>query len=242
MNATAVKIQDLTFKYKNTAEYSLLNFSVEIPEHSCTVILGPNGAGKSTLMSLICGLLPTPPNTVSFPSYSRADFFSYGTQNSALYAELTVRENLTFFSRLINPQLNPEEKISELAQKLELSAFLDKRIAHCSGGIRQRTHVAATLLGKFPLLVLDEPFNNIDPESRVLIRDILKEYMLKNKATLLLSSHQFEAMEDLWTHLIFIKNGRLSDFIEKDSSSQKEQKLQQIFFELKNAPPEAPKK
>lgn len=239
MTDTAVKVQGLTYKYKNAAEYSLLDFNVEIPEHSCTVILGPNGAGKSTLMSLICGLLPSPPNTITFPEYSRRDFFSYGTQNSALYAELTVRENLRFFSQLISPTVNPEEKITALAQKLEFTDFLDKRIAHCSGGIRQRTHVAATLLGKYPLLVLDEPFNNIDPESRILIRDTLKEYMQKNKATLLLSSHQFEAMEDLWTHLIFIKNGRMSDFIEKDSNSQKDQKLQKIFFELKNAPQEA---
>ncbi len=242
MSATAVKIQGLTFKYKNAAEHSLLDFNVEIPEHSCTVILGPNGAGKSTLMSLICGLLPSPPNTITFPSFTRNDFYSYGTQNSALYAELTVRENLKFFSKLISPDLKPEVKIAELAQKLELTPFLDKRIAHCSGGIRQRTHVAATLLGSFPLLVLDEPFNNIDPESRVLIRDILKEYMQKNNATLLLSSHQFEAMEDLWTHLIFIKNGRMSDFIEKNSIAQKEQKLQQIFFELKNSSQEAIKK
>lgn len=236
MSATAIKVQGLSFKYENATDYSLKSFNLEVPEGSCTVILGPNRAGKSTLMSLICGLLPLNEGSISFPLYKNKQFYSYGTQSSALYSELSVRENLTFFSKLINPQLNPSEKISSLAEKLALGDYLDKKIAHCSGGIRQRTHIACTLLGKFPLLVLDEPFNNIDPESRLLIRDILKDYIVEHKATLLLSSHQFEAMENLWTHLAFIKNGKLSEFIEKDSSPQKEQKLQSIFFELKNAP------
>ncbi|MEZ4813713.1 MAG: ATP-binding cassette domain-containing protein [Bdellovibrionota bacterium] len=123
-------------------------------------------------------------------------------------------------------------EIEGISSALELGPYLDKKILHCSGGIKQRTHIAVTLLSSSPLLVLDEPFNNIDPDSRILIVKALKNYLREKNATLLISSHQFEAMDDLWTHLIFIKNGSMVDFFEKSSVHNK-QRLQEIFFELK---------
>lgn len=233
MNETALSVSRLSHVYENSGVFALKDLDLDIPLGSCTLILGPNGAGKSTLMSLICGLLEKQSGEIRINSKWPTDFFSYGTQNTALYADLSVKENLELFANLMS---NPEQalgKIIEVAKSLDLTEHMNKKIAHCSGGLRQRVHVAATLLGKYPLLVLDEPFNNIDPESRLVISEALKSYIKENKATLLLSSHQFEAMETLWTHLAFLKKGVISDFIDKKQVS--DQKLQTLFFELKNS-------
>lgn len=233
MSEKAIHISLLSYKYPNTDIPALKNLDLHVPMGSCTLILGSNGAGKSTLMSLICGLIQKQEGSLVIAQAWPHDFFSYGTQNCALYADLSVEENLELFAKLMNNPTAALAKIKNVADKMDLGSYLKKKIAHCSGGIRQRTHVASTLLGSYPLLVLDEPFNNIDPESRVLISAALKDYMTDNKATVLLSSHQFEAMEELWTHLAFLKNGSLSDFIDKKQAST--QKLQSLFFELKNA-------
>lgn len=233
MNEKAIQISSLSYTYPNTKIPALKNLDLHVPMNSCTLVLGSNGAGKSTLMSLICGLIEKQKGHLLLASSWSHDFFSYGTQNCALYADLTVQENLELFAKLMKNPASALSKIKDVAAKMDLRSYLDKKIAHCSGGIRQRAHVASTLLGTYPLLVLDEPFNNIDPESRVLISSALKDYMKENNATVLLSSHQFEAMEELWTHLAFLKNGSLSDFIDKKQANT--QKLQSLFFELKNS-------
>ncbi len=236
MAVPAIKIQNLSFRYQNSDTASLKNINIEIPKGSCTLLLGLNGAGKSTLMSLICGLLKVSDAHLSFPAFAgQQAFSSYGTQHLALYGELTVWENMRFFAKLINPQQDPDESLQSLSVALDFKKYLGRRVMHCSGGIKQRVHVAVSLLYSRPLIVLDEPFNNIDPESRDLIRDILKQYLVEKKVTLLLSSHQFDAMEDLWTHLVFLKNGEVSEFLAR-SSSDRQQKLQSIFLEIKSNP------
>lgn len=233
MTSAAVKITSLSYQYKGQSEFALKDINFEIPQFSCTVLLGPNGAGKSTLMSLMSGLLSSNNQSLSFPAFDQKErFLSYGTQECALYDELSLSENLEFFARLISPHKNPSEEIESLAAELNFKEYLHKRVSQCSGGTKQRAHIAVALLYSFPLIVLDEPFNNIDPESRKLISEALRKRLKENKITVLISSHQFEAIEDLWTHLLFIKNGQLAEFIKK-SNSDSQQKLQSIFFELK---------
>ena len=233
MSEAALSISNLNYSYEKSSGFALKNLSLKVPLGSCTLVLGPNGAGKSTLMSLLCGLIKKQSGDINITAQWPENFFSYGTQSPALYSDLTVKENLVLFARLMSHSTKALGKISEVTSSLDLTTHMNKKIAHCSGGLKQRAHIAATLLGDYPLLVLDEPFNNIDPESRLVISEALKRYCLENKATLLLSSHQFEAMEALWTHLAFLKNGEISDFIcRKDVSDQK---LQSLFFELKNA-------
>jgi ABC-2 type transport system ATP-binding protein len=236
VDVLALKVEALSFKYKNHNEYSLKNINLEIPQNSCTVILGPNGAGKSTLLSLISGLLDLPKEESGKIIHSgikeNVANLSYCTQHCALYDELSITENLLFFARLLNLQANAHEEIRKMIKTFDLSAYAHKRISHCSGGIRQRAHVAVSMLYAHPLIVLDEPFNNIDPESRDLIAKTLKEFLSEKKITIVISSHQFEAIEDLWTHLVFLKNGKVASFITKDSSDVKH-KLRSLFEELK---------
>jgi len=233
MAEIAIRAQNLSFRYPHAENNALSDLSLEIPRYSCTVILGPNGAGKSTLFSLICGLLKSE-QQVEFPCFdSSKRFMSYGTQNCALYDSLSVYENLEFFGKLMDVE-DLFQKILSLCDSLALTEHLQKRISSCSGGTRQRTHFAVSMLCEAPLLILDEPFNNIDPESRLLLKACLRDYLSKQKGTLVLSSHQLEALDDLWTDLIFIKSGRVKETLRK-SENFRDSRLEALFFELKES-------
>lgn len=233
MTDIAIRTQNLSFRYPHTRSNALSDLSLEIPRYSCTVILGPNGAGKSTLFSLISGLFKAE-QQVEFPCFDCSKrFMSYGTQNCALYDSLSVYENLEFFGKLMDVE-NLSQKIFSLCESLALTEHLRKRISSCSGGTRQRTHFAVSLLCEAPLLILDEPFNNVDPESRLLLKACLHDYLSKQKGTLVLSSHQLEALDDIWTDLIFIKGGRKKESIKK-SEDFKDSRLEALFFELKDS-------
>jgi ABC-2 type transport system ATP-binding protein len=187
----------------------LPGLSLTVPAGSITGLLGPSGCGKSTLMRSIVGVQKVAGGEVTVmglpagsPDLRRR--VGYVTQSPSVYADLTVRENLRHFARLLSAS---GEDVERAIATVGLERHSDRVVARMSGGQRNRASLAVALLARPPLLVLDEPTVGLDP---VLRRDLWDTFrgLAADGTTLLVSSHVMdEAAEcDL---LLLMRDGRL---------------------------------
>jgi ABC-2 type transport system ATP-binding protein len=164
--------------------------SLQLVPRRVTGLLGPSGSGKTTLMRAIVGVQIVASGTVEVldlpagsPPLRRR--VGYVTQAPSVYADLTVRENLAYFARVLGAGA---AKVDEVIETVALRPQADQVVRTLSGGERSRVSLASALLGEPELLVLDEPTVGLDP---VLRRDLWRTFheLADGGATLLVSSH-----------------------------------------------------
>ena len=170
--------------------------SLEVAAGTVTGLLGPSGSGKTTLMRAIVGVQIVEAGTVrvlglpagSPPLWRRV---GYVTQEPSVYGDMSVRENLRYFARILGA---PPSRIDEAIAEVDLGAQADQLTRTLSGGERSRVSLATALLGRPELLVLDEPTVGLDP---VLRRDLwtLFHQLAETGRTLLVSSHVMDEAE-----------------------------------------------
>src|SRR5665213_1031127 len=173
---------------------ALRNVSLKIPAGSSVVILGAHGAGKSTLLRVIAGLTSPSHGQVSIfdaPPRDQSDRLAYMSHETMLYDELTGLENLRYFADLQPPGLTPEAALREVG----LDPALPRRVGEYSQGMKQRASLARVLLTQPDLLLLDEPFSNLDVASAAHMVELLLNYVKTpattgQNRTLLLTTHQ----------------------------------------------------
>jgi ABC-2 type transport system ATP-binding protein len=179
-------------------------------------LLGPNGAGKTTTISMICGLLRPDGGDVSVagfavdkrPTEAKAAI-GYVPQEIALYPDLTGRENLRFFGRLYG--LRGRERETRVDACLELVALTDRaeeRVDKYSGGMKRRLNIAAGLLHRPRLLVLDEPTVGVDPQSRNAILESVEALGTEGLAVLY-TTHYMEEAQRLCDRVGILDEGKL---------------------------------
>jgi ABC-2 type transport system ATP-binding protein len=176
---------------------------------SVTGLLGPSGCGKSTLMRSIVGVQVVESGRVealgapagSPPLRARV---GYVTQAPSVYGDLSVRENLRYFARVLGA---PHERIGRVLETVALGGEADRVVSSLSGGQVARVSLATALLGEPELLVLDEPTVGLDP---VLRRDLWSTFrdLAAGGTTLLVSSHVMEEAEHC-DQLLLMRDGDL---------------------------------
>jgi ABC-2 type transport system ATP-binding protein len=179
-------------------------------------LLGPNGAGKTTTISMLCGLLEADAGEVTLAGARLADAptavkagIGYVPQEIALYPDLSARENLTFFGRLYG--MGGRElsaRVGEVLELVELADRAEERIDTYSGGMKRRINIAAGLLHRPKLLVLDEPTVGVDPQSRNAILERVAQLNREGMA-LLYTSHYMEEVERLCDRIGIMDGGRM---------------------------------
>ena len=185
-----VKVYDKTFR-------ALDGMDFRIERGALYGLIGPNGAGKTTSIRVLTGLVRATSGEVKVLGYSPQDpavrpLVGYMPQETALYLDLTVRENLTLFGGLYNmkgPAL--KERVDELLEFVNLSEWADKVITQLSGGMQHRASLAAALLPRPRLLVLDEPTVGVDPELRATFWQRFAD-MQKDGTTILITTHYMD--------------------------------------------------
>ena len=174
-----------------------------------TGLLGPNGSGKSTLMRAIVGVQRVQGGSIivlgspagSPPLRSRV---AYVTQAPSVYGDLTVRENLRFFARVLAA---PSGRIESALETVDLVGAADRMVNRLSGGQRARVSLASALLGDPELLVLDEPTVGLDPLLRRDLWDTFHRLAQENR-TVLVSSHVMDEAERC-DELLLLRDGNL---------------------------------
>jgi len=187
----------------------LQELTCDVARGSVTGLLGPSGSGKTTLMRAIVGVQRIAGGRVTVldaPAGSKGlrGRVGYMTQAPSVYADLTVRENLRFFARVLGLPGNAVERAIE---DVSLAEHSNRVVSRLSGGERARVSLAAALLGAPELLVLDEPTVGLDP---LLRRDLWELFhdLARRGATLLVSSHVMDEA-DRCDALLLLREGRL---------------------------------
>jgi ABC-2 type transport system ATP-binding protein len=183
--------------------------SLTVASGSITGLLGPSGCGKTSLMRCVVGVQVTAGGTVTVlglpagspPLRSRV---GYVTQAPSVYADLTVRENLRYFARVLGA---PAQRVDEVAATVGLEGQVDSLVAALSGGQRARVSLATALLGSPELLVLDEPTVGLDPVLRIELWDAFRQ-LADAGTTLLVSSHVMDEAERC-DDLVLMRDGEV---------------------------------
>jgi len=187
----------------------LHGLSFEVPPAQVIGLLGPSGCGKTTLMRAIVGVQIVESGRVAVlghPAGSRElrPRVGYVTQAPSVYRDLSVRENLRFFARVLGV---PRGRIDEVIETVALGGEADRVVGRLSGGQQARASLATALLGEPEVLVLDEPTVGLDP---VLRRDLWATFasLAGGGTTLLVSSHVMEEAEHC-DELLLMRDGEL---------------------------------
>ncbi|AMP90596.2 TPA: ABC transporter ATP-binding protein [Legionella pneumophila] len=178
---------------------AVVNLNLQIQEGTIFGFLGPNGSGKTTSLRLLSGLVVPDKGQgkcLNLDLMTQTKLIQaqigYMPQNFCLYQNLTVYENLDFIARIYQLK-NRKERLKEIIELLALSDNQKRITATLSGGWKQRVALAAALLHKPRILLLDEPTSGIDPQSRLLIWDHIQSIVSKGVTVLLSTQHMDEA-------------------------------------------------
>jgi ABC-2 type transport system ATP-binding protein len=188
---------------------ALDDLSATVRSGAVTGLLGPSGSGKSTLMRAIVGVQVVAGGRVlvlgrEAGSLELRHRVGYMTQAPSVYADLTVRENLRYFARILGAD---SRRVDEAIEVVALRAEADRVVNRLSGGQEARVSLASALVGRPDLLVLDEPTVGLDP---VLRRDLWSTFahLAEQGSTLLVSSHVMDEAERC-DELLLLREGRL---------------------------------
>ncbi len=192
---------------------ALRQISVEFLTGRCYMLIGENGAGKSTLLRSLAGLLrPTYGSLAVFgeplPQDVRARI-GYMSHAPMLYDELTAQENLRYFQKLYPGRdcLSPAEALRQVG----LDPDLPRTLGQYSQGMRQRTSLARVLLPVPELLLLDEPFSNMDIESAHMMVKLLSGFRHSSR-TIIITTHQRELAAPIADWVLALHAGRVQSF------------------------------
>ena len=188
---------------------------LQIPEAQIYGFLGPNGSGKSTTFRMLCGLLKPTAGAIDVLGHQLPRdaerirrLIGYMTQQFSLYRDLTVLENLQFIGQIQGlSRRDRRDRIRRALKDYRLERYRKQRAEHLSGGERQRLALAAALLHRPPVLLLDEPTSAVDPQTRRDFWDALFE-LIDHGTTILVSTHYMEEAERCH-RLAILDRGRL---------------------------------
>ena len=206
-----VEASGLTFSY---GSLQVLNgLSLSVLEGEVFGVLGANGSGKTTLMRLMVGLLRHDGGTLAIhgesPSSRQAARVGYMPQLSALYQELSVRENVDFFARMygMSDRDTRGRSVEEAIDLVGLALRSSDTIVNLSGGMRQRVSLAIALVHRPALLLLDEPTVGLDPDVRAVFWERFRR-MAESGTTIMVSSHTMDDAAHC-DRLAFLRGGKV---------------------------------
>jgi heme ABC exporter ATP-binding subunit CcmA len=208
--ASAVELREISKLYGSFA--ALRKVTAEFQTGQCHVILGPNGAGKSTLLRVIAGLIRPTYGTISVvgiaQTASTRDRIGYLGHDSMLYDELTALENLLYFARLYASCDTTRMQPKTALETVGLDWRLDRPVGKFSQGMRQRAALARVLMAKPDLLLLDEPFSNVDAASSAQMLHVLAQLRADGN-TILVTTHQPELARPIADCFCTMQDGQI---------------------------------
>ncbi len=208
-----IEVSNLVKKYGDHTAVDHLSFQIE--KGKIYGFLGPNGAGKSTTMNMITGYIASTEGKVMIDGHDILEepeaakkCIGYLPEMPPLYFDMTVLEYMKFAANLKKiPRNQKDKQIKEVMDMVKITDMKDRLIKNLSKGYRQRVGLAQAILGYPEVIILDEPTVGLDPKQIIEIRDLIKS--LKQKHTVILSSHILSEVRAVCDYVLIISHGKL---------------------------------
>lgn len=206
-----LQIDSVTKRY--ASHLALENVSINIPAQSVFGLLGPNGAGKTSLIRIITQITAPDSGSVLFEgkplTSGHIARMGYLPEERGLYKKMEVGEQALYLARLKGlSRADALKRLKFWFEKFEIQAWWNKKIEELSKGMAQKVQFITTILHEPDFLILDEPFTGFDPINAELIKNELLE-LRRNGATIVLSTHRMESVEELCSHIALINKAHV---------------------------------
>ena len=229
----SLAVRGLVKTYDGTTAVDHLSFDVAHGE--IVAVVGPNGAGKSTTFLCLAGLVRADEGTITFDDMvlgaERGRTIALIPETPEVYPMLTVAEHLTFVAALTKQPAGWQTRADELLARLGMSGERDTLGHALSKGMRQKTLIAATVLGGAPVLLLDEPLIGLDPLGQRELRSIVADLRDRGHA-ILVSTHLLESAAAMCDRMIVLDRGKLIASGTVDELRRGDSTLEDVFLEI----------
>ena len=228
-----ITLQNLTKSYEDTTVLSI--DQLEIPKGQCFGLVGNNGAGKTTLFSLLLDLIKTSTGELVSNGIEVAksedwkSFTSAFIDDSFLIGYLTPEEYFYFVGELRGINKEAVESFLETYKDFFNDEILDQKkyLRDFSKGNQKKVGLIATFLGSPNVIILDEPFANLDPTTQIRLKQLIKKETESREITLLISSHDLNHVTDVCNRIVLLERG--SVIMDKETTSKTLQELEAYF-------------
>lgn len=226
-----IRINELTKKYGDKIIFKKVSGLLE--NRNIYALVGTNGIGKTTMLNAITQPASVDEGTVEIDGIDSRLFqakhnFFYVPDSKEMFLNLTGYEYLRFVTRLYHRRIEKmEEEVQGISTAFKLDHSLNECIGNYSLGMKQKVYLIAAFLSDTRNLILDEPFNGLDPESIVILKKLLIEYKAKGKL-ILFSSHNLDLVANFCDSIVFIDKER-NIFLCKNPQDYIQ--LENIFFQ-----------
>lgn len=210
-NDTILSIRELRKSFANTR--ALDDVSLDIRRGAICGFLGPNGAGKTTLLRIINGLLVSDSGSVTIKgepaSLSTSRYLGYMPEERGLYDKMRISDQIMYFGRLKGGDPKRLRVVmGELLERFGLKGMEKRKLKELSKGNQQKVQIISTLVHEPEIVILDEPFSGFDPINGAILQDLINSLHEKD-TTIILSSHNMPAIEQMCTDIALVNKGRL---------------------------------
>ena len=206
-----IQLQNVSKTYKNGVK-ALNNINLSIKPGEIVGLIGPNGAGKTTLVKIMLGLLNPTSGTIKIfgkqidkLSKNEKRRVGFLLDGPGFYDDLTVEENLNFWSELYNV---PNDRKSELINQWQLNENKKSLVKELSAGMRQKLSIVRTFLHEPEIVFMDEPTSNLDPLARKNMVEFLKSFQ-DTETAFLITSHDLFDVERICSRIVLIRRGEI---------------------------------
>ena len=203
-------------KLKYKIEKASFEFDFELKSSQLVGVIGKSGSGKSTLFNLLSGFLKPKEGSIYFSNKNNTNLKPFDRDISILFQDHNNFNHLTIFENIIlgidsdmKRTSNNLKLVRSIMKKVSLNIDLDKKVSNLSGGEQQRVSIARSLLRKKSILLLDEPFNSLDPGLRKILYEDIKTMSFSHKLITLISSHLIEELRNVTDKFLFIHQGKV---------------------------------
>lgn len=227
-----LKVEKICFAYPR--KQVLVDVNFEVNDHDIFAVLGRNAAGKTTLISVLVGMLEKQGGEITVDGQvitgaNSARYFGIMRNLSDMYLKMTAYEYLSLVGTLYNvPGGELHERIMAFAQRFEFEEHLYKKLSTCSLGTKKKVAFCACIIHKPKFVILDEPFDSIDPIVCFEMKKYLTEYA-RTEGTVIVTSHALDLIQNFCNRYIIIHDGTVAA---SGSIQENDQRLEKIFIDV----------
>lgn len=209
MTELAIQVEQLRKSFNSLVAVNDLTFQINRGE--IFGLLGPNGAGKTTTIRMLMDILKPDAGTVRVLGQSPnavRERVGYLPEERGLYRTLRLTETLVYLGQLKGlTRVRAQERAAQLLARVELSDWSKRKVQELSRGMHQKLQIAASIIHDPELVILDEPFQGLDPVNVELVKGLIRDLRAQGK-TIALSAHEMSQVEALCERIVLIDHGK----------------------------------